>query len=289
MKEAGKRIINQAMASPIFSGYFLFNKKDLFRAGELSPNVDLAMREDNPQFGWGVWKPIMINLLLKHYIPEGSKLLYCDSGTELVVNRFSEKRMQRVIARTEKQPVIAFGTKFPEFIYTKSKCLNLLENIDHHYTNQIETTSILLKNCAESRDFIESWKELATCDELVWIDDSLENERGDFLEHRRDQSTFSILYKNAGYNALNMTQILGFWHEKSKLSFFRRLVFNSFFLWQIRNRTGNTVLKHYQRNNFLSFASLPFQYLVIPLHKATIFSKMIKQKTRTAIVGLSSR
>lgn len=277
MQAAGIRITEQAKSSNIFCGYFLFDKIKLRSAKELPNNVNFVMREEIPQFGWGVWKPIMIKLLL-HDIPEGAILFYCDSGTELLVNAFSKKRMLRVLRRTGTQPVIAFETKFPEFYYTKSKCLNLLENIEHKETFQIETTTIIIKNCAESRDFIDRWEDLSTCDDLSWIDDSLQIERDDFLAPRRDQSTFSILYKNAGYRGLRMGQVLGYWHEQSELSLLRRMVFNSFFLWQIRNRTGDTVLKNYQTSNALSFTLLPLQYLVTPLHKTSILRKMIKQK-----------
>jgi hypothetical protein len=277
MKEAGIRITEQAKSSNIFCKFYLYDKAKLRNAKELPNNVDVAMREEIPQFGWGVWKPIMIKLLLND-IPEGAILFYCDSGTEFVVNTFSKRRMLRVIWRTQKQPVIAFETKFPEIYYTKSKCLNLLENSEHEKTYQIETTTIILKNCIESRDFIDRWEDLSTCDDLSWIDDSLQDERDGFLAPRRDQSTFSILYKNAGYRGLKMGQVLGFWHEQSKLSILRRLIFNSFFLWQIRNRTGDTVLKKYQTSHALSFALLPLQYLVTPLYKVTILRKMIKQK-----------
>ncbi len=277
IRGAGKRILDQAKQSDVFCDYFLYDKTSLLEAKELSNAIVITMREQIPGFGWAVWKPIMIRLLLSK-IPEGAILFYCDSGTELVVNHFSQKRIKRVIARTEKQPVIAFKTQFPEYKYTKNIVLKLLNLIEQEDTYQIETTSIIIKNCAESRDLIDQWESLSTRDNFAWVDNSLQNEREDFLEHRRDQSTFSIIYKNAGYVGIKMNQVLGFWHEKSQLSFFRRMVFNSFFLWQIRNRTGISVLKDYQSSNFLSLAALPLQYLAFPLRKITRLRKILKQK-----------
>ena len=236
------------------------------------------MKRDIHGFGYFCWKPALIKALLENTIPENSILVYCDSGTELVTNAFAKKRMLRLISKLDDQPILAFQTKFPEFMYTKSLCLPLLENIEQRRTNQIEATTIILRNCEEVRLFVSKWYEFSLKNNFAYINNVEGLEMEGFIEHRWDQSLFSIFYKNSGYAALQMRQVLGYVHQESHLSFFRRSCFNSFFLWQIRNRSGESFLTKWQKNNLISFLILPLQYLIGPSDYFSFVARSLKYK-----------
>ncbi len=288
IKNAGLRILNQALESSIFEDCFLFDKKKLFALKPFEPKVDEIMNQGVHGFGYFVWKPILIRTLLETVVPEGCNLVYVDSGTELVSNRFAKRRMIRLISKLEDQPVIAFQTKFPEYFYTKSNCLSLLKNPRDQITNQTEATALLIKNCNESRKILAEWEDYATKDNFVYLNDILSDEQVGFIEHRWDQSIFSVLYKNAEYKSLRMRQVFGYLHENTKITVFRRFRFNSFFLWQIRNRSGESILKRYQSNTLISLIFLPLQYLITPIEYLNQCKKRIFYKFKVIISRITT-
>lgn len=283
IKNAGKRIASQASSSGMFHKIIVFDKTSLEKLLPIDQNQSSIMTSKIHGFGYFSWKPTLLKGLLEEKIPENAILVYCDSGTELVVNTFAKKKFLKLVYKLDNQPVVAFHTKFPEFKYTKSLCLSLLDDIEQRQTNQIEATTILLRNCAEARMFISKWYEFALKENFMYIDNNLDNEIEGFIEHRWDQSIFSVLYKNAGYKSLQMRQVFGYLHENTNLTLFRRFRFNSFFLWQIRNRTGESILKRYQSNTLVSFIFLPLQYLITPIEYLNEFKKRIFYKFKVII------
>ncbi len=280
IKNSGNRILEQARRSNIFDDCRVFNRQSMSELTAINMTVNDIMNIRNHGFGFFIWKPILISALLEKTIPEDSILVYCDSGTELVTNKYAEQRMHRVISRLGEQPILAFQTDFPEYFHTKSICLSLIINPEDKRTKQIEATTILIRNCPEARVLIAEWKRLAQKDNFKYLNDDLSHEAMEFIEHRHDQSIFSVLYKNAGYKPLRMSQVLGYLHKNSNLSPFRRFRYNSFFLWQIRNRSGNTVVKKYQHNNILSLILLPLQYFNQPTEYLLRIQRIVKGKIR---------
>jgi hypothetical protein len=279
IKKAGDRIMRQAEESEIFKECHFYDKKLLNELKPISKTVSELMQKKNSGFGHFVWKPILLDTLLQEIIPENAILVYCDSGTELVTNKFAKKRMLKLISRLGGgQPILAFQTNFPEYSYTKYLCLSLLDDSNDQNTNQIEATSIFIRNCEEARSFIGQWKELAVKDNFLFINNILEIELEGFIEHRWDQSIFSVLYKNKRYKPLRMAQVMGYLEEEGDISIYRRFMFNSFFLWQIRNRTGKSILRNYQKLGLFSLVIYPMQYLIKPTQSLSRIMRIAKSK-----------
>ena len=269
---AGKRLIAQANDSNLFTKVSSYSKKNLENV--LDPKILDFISPENRGYGYWVWKPLILSALLASEVKENEILVYTDAGTELNINISSKVRLRKLVRQTESQPILAFSTREPEYKFTKRKCIDILRDLSNAETFQVEATTILIRNCEESRNFINEWIEIATCENFSFIDDSLGDECYDFVDHRHDQSIFSILYKNSSYIAL-LLRSPEYSDNPKKVSIFQRLAFNGFAFWTIRNRSGASILKWWQKNSIFTVLVAPFFCLVKPRYFAIRFYKKI--------------
>lgn len=140
--------------------------------------------------GFWVWKPYVILKALET-IQEGDYLFYCDSGSV-----FKRNLNELISCINPDQYIVSFELPYLEKEYTKKLTF---EELDCHYKEYKDTFQrmsgfILIKNCSASIDFIRKW--LWFSEKIELIDDT----RGDenyayFIDHRHDQSIFSLLIK----------------------------------------------------------------------------------------------
>jgi hypothetical protein len=146
--------------------------------------------------GYWLWKPFIIKKNLEQ-LKEGDWLLYIDSGAFL----FRSPKKLIELAENINQPVIGFELPLIEYQWSKAEIflkLDVKENIQK--TNQVMATVILIKNTDLGRDFITDYYNACSIDKL--IDDSLSVKQNEgFIEHRHDQSIFSVLYKKYGFQS----------------------------------------------------------------------------------------
>jgi len=268
---AGKRLINQCNQSTIFASASAYDRS--YFENLLDETIIEIMSPENRGFGYWLWKPLLIQQLLATEIKENEVLIYSDSGTELNLNIVSSSRLQKFVAETQEQPILAFSTHEPEFKFTKKKCLEILVNVSDTETFQVEATTIVVRNCLESRTFINNWVSIASSDNLSFIDDSLGDENPGFVDHRHDQSIFSILYKNSEFKAYQLKSP-EYSENPKKVSLFQSLAFNGFAIWPIRNRSGYSILKPWQTNSFIAFLTRPIHLMDNPRRRTLRFSKM---------------
>lgn len=265
---AGKRLIAQADDSKIFTKTSSCSKKYLENV--LDQNILEFISPENRGYGYWIWKPLILSKLLTTEVEENEIVVYTDSGTELNINIISKIRFRKLIRQTESQPILAFNTKEPEYKFTKQKCINLLKDQSKAETFQVEATTVLIRNCEESRNFINEWIAIATSDNFSFIDDSRGDECYGFVDHRHDQSIFSILFKNNSYSAFTLKSPT-YSDNPKRVSIFQRLAFNGFAFWPIRNRSGTSILKPWQSNSVSTVISLPFFWMNRPVYFAIKF------------------
>jgi len=254
IKKAGERLKNQAQSTELFKSVNLF---DLNFIEQVDSPLSRSYYYSNPRgFGYWTWKPQLLNYLLKSFTEEGEVLIYSDAGTEIVNNSLSRRRFQRLVKKLEHQPLLAFCTSEPEYKYTKTKCLNLLDSEDSKNSYQIAATTIIIKNCPESRDFISLWSEMATVSTGSFSNDDLGDEVSGFIDHRHDQSIFSVLYKNSKFKAYKI-ETPRYITNPSRVKPLDKMFHNDFFFWQIRNKSGVSCVSRWQRSVILSFVFLP--------------------------------
>ncbi len=149
--------------------------------------------------GYWLWKPYFIKKTLS-LMSDGDYLFYCDSGS-LFVNSVDELLK---FVKTTNQDIIPFELPFNESQYTKRDCFILTntDEVKYQNTKQRLATFSVWRKTEDVMKFVEEWLSLAQ-DQRIITD--LENQMGfpnydDYIEHRHDQSLFSLLTKK--YNLM---------------------------------------------------------------------------------------
>ena len=179
-----------------------YNTKTAYKVGgvdkviEYSPqDIDVDFYKKNAAIfaykrgaGLWLWKPYIIYKTLQT-MEDNDYLFYCDAGVYYVnkVNRLID------VMEKKKVPLMTFELPLLEREWTKKETFDVMDY--HQYdNNQICATYILMKNCEASKKIIAEW--------LFYMQDERcaspkqcteEPNFDDFVEHREDQSVFSVV------------------------------------------------------------------------------------------------
>lgn len=167
--------------------------------------------------GYWLWKPYFIFKTLSN-CEEGDWIIYTDSAM------YFRKNINEYIENLDKQKIniISRQLKFKESQFNKRDVLIEMQCDTDTFVNtrQRAASVIIIKNCEKNRSFIKEW--LVCSQNAHWITDE-ENKSGnlnysDFIDHRHDQSIFSLLCKknNIAYNDDLFLDIL-FLNKKNSL------------------------------------------------------------------------
>ena len=144
--------------------------------------------------GYWLWKTYIIKRTLDE-MEWGDYLFYCDSGA------FYCNKIDKLIECLEQNntDILAFEIPLIEKQWTKRDCFILMECDSEEYfnTNQRIATYILFKKTERVINFVNEYLNYCS-DERILTD--LENSQGienyeGFIDHRHDQSVFSLLTK----------------------------------------------------------------------------------------------
>lgn len=147
-------------------------------------------------YGYWIWKPYIILNKLKD-MKEDDILLYCDAGCQL--NYYGMEKMLNyfeLLINSDKN-LLVFDTGHIERKYTKKDLFIELSCTDDVYINtkQICTTHIFFKCNKDTIKFVEEWYKYCSNYNLVNDSPSVSKNYDDFIDHRHDQSIFSLLAK----------------------------------------------------------------------------------------------
>jgi hypothetical protein len=143
--------------------------------------------------GYWLWKPYFIFKTLKK-ISYSDYLFYSDSGA------FFLKRVDILINELTKykQDIMGFELPLIEEQWTKKELFKKMECNSKKYTksNQIMASFILIRKSNFSVKFFKEFIKYAV-DEINIMDkyDKSTIQKNNFIDHRHDQSIFSLLYK----------------------------------------------------------------------------------------------
>ena len=160
-------------------------------------------------FGYWIWKPQVILQSLR-MMDKGDVLLYADAGC--VLNNLGKKKFNEYIniLMNSNSGFLVFGSKLKERQYTKSdlfEYFSVLDKPEITCSGQIQATTFMLRKDEFTESVVNQWLDIMLKNHQL-IDDTkskLENSF-DFVEHRHDQSVFSILMK------LNSAKVLPMYH-----------------------------------------------------------------------------
>jgi hypothetical protein len=149
--------------------------------------------------GYWLWKPYFIQRSLKK-MSIGDYLFYSDSGAFFLK---SVVPLVEVLENSNKD-IMAFELPLIEEQWSKKELIRNMGCDEDLYlkSNQISASFILIKKTEQSEKFVEEYLAYS-CQELNLTDiyDVNVEQDANFIEHRHDQSVFSLLYKRYGYEA----------------------------------------------------------------------------------------
>jgi hypothetical protein len=152
--------------------------------------------------GYWVWKPYIIKKALEGLEHEDI-LFYCDAGCHN--NTAGSKRFNEYITMLSNPNTFTldFQLRYSEYQYTKQEAFDwFASGAEIINTKQLHATVIILKKCQHSCFLINSWYDAACSNPFLFTDEKIKTQHPLFIDHRHDQSIYSIIRKTYGANII---------------------------------------------------------------------------------------
>lgn len=190
------RIKQEAINLNLFNNIFAWNENDL-DIDFVEKHMDFITKNKRG-YGYWIWKPQIILQALKK-TPKGSVLVYCDAGCSL--NTLGINRLKEYCEMVKNHPsgILSFKLSHIEKTWTKMDLMHYFNYLKQEELSsyQVAATAIIIHNTDAVYKFFYKWLDTCVIDNYRYIDDSpsiIPNTEF-FIEHRHDQSIFSILCK----------------------------------------------------------------------------------------------
>lgn len=152
--------------------------------------------------GWWTWKPQIIYQKLNE-IKENDILIYLDAGCS--VNTSGGNRFKEYIDMLNNSDygILNFHLMHPQIKWTNGATFdyhNIDFNSDNALSNQILSGIIVIKKNSHSLNIIEKWRKVVFDDPYLFSNhyNKKKSNANGFIDHRHDQSNFSLLCKKYG-------------------------------------------------------------------------------------------
>jgi hypothetical protein len=197
---SSKRIYHEAKNMKIFDNILILNDIILQTCAPFfwNKHKDFILKNEKG-YGFWLWKSFIILKTLND-MEENDVLIYADSGCTLNSNGLDRLNEYLKIVKNNKSGILTFQLPFFEKQYTKMDLFDKLSlmNTDIFDSNCLMASVIILKKCENTIKFVNEWYELSCCYHLIDDSDSVLQNDSSFIEHRHDQSIFSLLAKKHG-------------------------------------------------------------------------------------------
>lgn len=182
------RLKNEAESINLFKKVYTYDEN----------TIDLSMHkkfieENSRGYGYWIWKPrVILDTLEK--IPDGSYLVYADAGC--IISEDSQKGILEILDKIDEKGLVTFSMNGKDSECTWSKMDTIKKvGVEHGDKIALVATYIYFKKNENSMKFVKEWLDICESDEYHNIDDSpsVHPNYDSFVEHRHDQSIFSLL------------------------------------------------------------------------------------------------
>lgn len=198
--DAKNRLISQAHKMNIFDSIIGYTDIDIKNDIEFWKKHKDFILSNYRGYGYWIWKSYLI---LKNILEmkEGDILIYADSGCEF--DYLKRKSFDKLFEITNNVKLVYSNTKRPEKLWTKMDLLDHMNMNEEKYYNeyQLQGSVLSIYICNQTLDFVKEWCSLCCNYHLIDDTPSITPNLDCFIEHRHDQSIFSLLVKK--YNIGN--------------------------------------------------------------------------------------
>jgi hypothetical protein len=196
-KLAAKRIKYQARSAGVFTEVKIFNPRDLKMVAS-GDDYDFIITNKRG-FGYWLWKPILVLEFLNNH-PEIDVVLYVDAGCDLNFNASSRRTWDKYLGYLESNNGIAFKMELIENSWTKQEVFNQFSEFENFRNSEQLLAGVFMMGRQFAVDFCHQWLETMRTSGYCLLDDNYDEsiQKPGFLQHRHDQSIFSLMTKQNG-------------------------------------------------------------------------------------------
>jgi hypothetical protein len=196
------RLCKQAQDFELFDEVIGFTEKDLKADTDFWEKNGEFMESHKRGYGYWIWKSYL-NYKMINRIEDGDIVVYCDSGCELRKEYIQRMREYFNIVTKSEKGIIGMSLPFHERHWTKMDTFVAVggtEFLNDGY--QVIGGIVIYKKCENTLSLIPQWYKLCCNHAIITDDPSVLPNAHDFIEHRHDQSVFSLLMKKHGFERL---------------------------------------------------------------------------------------
>jgi hypothetical protein len=189
-----QRYVAEMEATQVFSKVFSFGPQDL--AAEFVRTHSEFIKNNPRGYGYWIWKPHIILKVLE-MMNDGDILVYGDAGNEMKGSKDECLQCFNLVTNIKHKVRIVAARTHRIFPYVKMDLYFRFRfyGLIYAFCKMIEPGRIVIEKNDSTINFVKEWNELCQGDYRN-IDDSrsiLPDFPG-FVEHRHDQSVFSLLF-----------------------------------------------------------------------------------------------
>lgn len=152
------------------------------------------IKQNSKGYGYFIWKPYFINKVLEQ-LKDGDILVYGDAGNEIKGDRKECLQIFNKVNNPRFTPILAARVGW-NIRWTKTD-LFLRMGFKFHYAlkQMVEANRIVIKKSPQTIKFVKEWSHYCTKDyRNIDESESILPKLPFFIQHRYDQSVFSILF-----------------------------------------------------------------------------------------------
>ena len=222
LEKSKKRFLSQAKNIGVYKKVKVFGMDDL-SVSTRKQIENFFKNKKKRLFGYGCWKAEIIKNFLKK-VPNNSIVQYTDVGCHLNINGL--KRLKQYFNLCNKKGILTFQYKLPRQKKLKPfKNMKFQRYLEHEYTKmdlykylikknktkifnseQIMSGIIFFKKNKFSIDLLNIWEKILKKDNLIDDSKSYLSNHKKFVEHRHDQSAFSLICKKIGVYSISSAE-----------------------------------------------------------------------------------
>lgn len=232
---AAERLAFQAQETGLFTTCLSFFSDSLAAAFPLYAQDLVKINQlDKFPLHYRAAKTWCILAALRGTFGEFDVIVYMDAGCEIQNNWVTRLSLKNKCKLALRHGGLAESTMLPEVQWSKIELLRLFGLSSPEVVSaQVQSTWSIWRKGDEQLAVAARWRELTVSDENYWCDPTDRGADLELVEHRHDQSIFSLLWKRAHFPVHPNSMDFG---PNAKLSTFRSLGIP---IHAIRNRTGD--------------------------------------------------
>jgi hypothetical protein len=192
--DAGERLVKQIERTKLFDEVILYTDEYLKKDEYFWSKHGDFVENNKRGYGYWLWKPYITKITMDK-MKDGDILFYLDSGCEFELKK--KNLLEQFFEYVKTDLLIGSSTYQIECKYNKMDLLLHFDAVDDHFSKnfQRQAGTNLFLVCEKTRSFVNEWYE--NCCNYHLIDDSpsVVPNHPIFIEHRHDQSVYSILFK----------------------------------------------------------------------------------------------